>query len=154
SADPQLPGTGVGDFGLAPGSPCIDAGSNPMIPAGATLDLSGHPRKIDDPAVPDTGVGPAPVVDMGALEHVPSPFTSFCSSDGSFTDHTTPCPCGNNGGAGHGCANSFEPGGAVITASGTPAADDVVLESNGTPGTTFTLFQQHDALDDRVLHDG
>ena len=22
------------------------------------------------------------------------------------------------------------------------------------PGTAFTLFQQHDALDDRVLHDG
>jgi hypothetical protein len=32
------------------------------------LDLDGYPRCVDIPDVPDTGVGPAPIVDMGACE--------------------------------------------------------------------------------------
>mgnify|MGYP000854040137 CR=1 FL=1 len=36
----------------------------------------------------------------------PPAITAFCAGDGALVDHTTPCPCGNNGAAGNGCANS------------------------------------------------
>ncbi|MGD2111451.1 MAG: right-handed parallel beta-helix repeat-containing protein [Phycisphaerae bacterium] len=58
-----------GDLHLLPGSPCIDAGNNTAVPAGTLADLDGHARFVDEPVVPDTGVGDAPVVDMGAFEH-------------------------------------------------------------------------------------
>ena len=69
------------DFRLGPSSPCADAGANAAV--GADLfDLDGDfdflepvpfdldllPRFQDDPAVPDTGLGTAPIVDIGAYE--------------------------------------------------------------------------------------
>ncbi len=75
--DPLLTATGE----LGSGSPCIDAGDNgAVLPDGRDLDsdgdlseprpfdLDGQPRFVDDPGVIDTGVGSAPIVDMGALE--------------------------------------------------------------------------------------
>jgi hypothetical protein len=94
-ADPQFvrnpdPGDGdwttpgdndYGDLRLRLTSPAIDAGDNIALPLdpfdldgdGNTaellpLDLDGYPRCVDIPDVPDTGVGPAPIVDMGACE--------------------------------------------------------------------------------------
>ena len=76
-ADPQfidadgpdnIPGTEDDDLRLSPGSPCIDAGDNTAVPLGVTTDLDGNPRFVDDPGIADTGIGPAPVVDMGAYE--------------------------------------------------------------------------------------
>jgi hypothetical protein len=94
-ADPQFvrnphPGDGdwttpgdndYGDLRLGPTSPAIDAGDNTALPDdifdldgdGDTsemlpLDLDGYPRCVDIPNMPDTGVGPAPIVDMGACE--------------------------------------------------------------------------------------
>jgi hypothetical protein len=62
-------------------SPVIDAGSNPALPADTydlnnnantteqlPLDLDLAPRRVDAPETPDTGLGAAPVVDMGAYE--------------------------------------------------------------------------------------
>ena len=60
-----------------PGSPCIDAGNNAVIPPDITTDLSGGARFTDDPFTPDTGSGTAPVVDMGAIE-----FTPDCNGNG------------------------------------------------------------------------
>jgi len=59
------------DYRLSGSSPCIDAGDSSAVPAGAVLDLAGRQRFLDAPAVTDTGIGPAPVVDMGALEFAP-----------------------------------------------------------------------------------
>ncbi|MHC5015144.1 MAG: choice-of-anchor Q domain-containing protein [Planctomycetota bacterium] len=56
------------DGRLAPGSPCIDAGSNPAVPAGITTDLDGNPRFVDDPCREDTGLGDPSIVGMGAYE--------------------------------------------------------------------------------------
>ncbi len=56
------------DYHLLPASPCIDAGDNTAVPAGVTTDLDGNPRFVDQPEVPDTGNGTAPIVDMGAYE--------------------------------------------------------------------------------------
>lgn len=76
SADPMLD-----DLELLPGSPCIDAGHDRRVPIDADdfdrdgkacelfpVDFNGLPRFVDDPAVPDTGCGPAVIVDMGASE--------------------------------------------------------------------------------------
>jgi parallel beta-helix repeat protein len=56
------------DYHLLPNSPCIDAGDNTAVPAGVTTDLDGNPRFVDQPEIPDTGSGTAPIVDMGAFE--------------------------------------------------------------------------------------
>lgn len=54
------------------GSPVNDAGSSPNAVA-ILLDMDGLPRFADDPARANTGVGPVPVVDMGAYEWNPPP---------------------------------------------------------------------------------
>lgn len=72
------------DYRLGAGAPAIDAGSNLEIPAdtydidrdGDTtepwpVDLGGLARRDDAKSVPDTGLGKAPVVDMGAFEYFP-----------------------------------------------------------------------------------
>lgn len=76
--DGSIPGTGTidGDPGfvnaagdnyrLAAGSVAIDAGDSDRAPG--ETDLAGAPRVADDTGTPDTGVGPAPIVDMGAYE--------------------------------------------------------------------------------------
>ncbi len=58
-----------GEFHFLPNSPSIDAGNNTVVPVDMTLDLDGLPRFFDDPATADTGVGPAPIVDMGVYEY-------------------------------------------------------------------------------------
>jgi hypothetical protein len=76
-------GTDDDDLRLGPGSPAVDAGSNYLLPADdgdldgdgnrlepLPLDLGGERRKLDDPAVTDSGAGTSPVVDMGAHERV------------------------------------------------------------------------------------
>jgi predicted outer membrane repeat protein len=96
SADPQFvrpPSPGAdnkwgtaddnyGDLHLLPGSRCIDAGSTTDVPTDLAdlngngdaaeplpFDLAGAGRFADDPYMPDTGLGTAPIVDMGAYEH-------------------------------------------------------------------------------------
>ena len=64
----------LGDLHLKAGSPCIDAGDNAAVPAGVLTDLDGLARFFDDPTTPDTGLGTAPIVDMGAYEYVPGDF--------------------------------------------------------------------------------
>ena len=75
-ADPQfvdpdgaddIVGTLDDDLRLLSTSPCIDAGDNSVIAEGE--DLDGSPRFLDHLVQPDTGIGPAPIVDMGAFEH-------------------------------------------------------------------------------------
>ena len=70
------------DYRLLPGSPCIDAGNNTVLPYYLRMDLLGLRRLVDDPATPDTGIADywharkvpsgdrilRPVVDIGAYE--------------------------------------------------------------------------------------
>ncbi|MFT7485448.1 MAG: Tol biopolymer transport system component [Candidatus Paceibacteria bacterium] len=68
-----------------------------------------------------------------------SPFSPYCSGDGSLT---TPCPCGNNGDEGHGCENSAGLGGATLVASGSTEADSVLFYATGLPSSTVTVLLQ------------
>ncbi len=64
------------DFRLLDDSPCIDAGNSdsdidtgePGVQPLPAVDLIGMPRVVDDPLVPDTGMGADGVVDIGPLE--------------------------------------------------------------------------------------
>lgn len=67
----------------------------------------------------------------------------FCFGDSSLA---TGCPCGNTGAAGHGCANSVVPAGAVLGASGTPNPDTMVLTASGMPSAATTIFLQGDVM--------
>ena len=77
SADPMLDARGVPSLG----SPVIDAGNNGLLPLDVTdldgdgivneplpLDLLGARRRAEVPSAPNTGVGSAPFVDLGACE--------------------------------------------------------------------------------------
>ncbi|MCC6676076.1 MAG: right-handed parallel beta-helix repeat-containing protein [Phycisphaerales bacterium] len=74
--NPMLTAPATGDCSLLSGSPCIDAGKNPFLPAGIAVDLPGHPRTLDDCLKTDTGVGPAPIVDIGACEFIAAPLVT------------------------------------------------------------------------------
>ena len=140
SGNPLFTNAGAGDYTLAAGTPCADAGNNSAVPAVSTLDLAGQPRLADDPAAADTGFGTRPIVDMGAFERPNPLYETFCFGDGSLP---TPCPCGNNAGAGHGCLNSdlFSAGG-VMWAAGTSTPDTVVLGCTDVLPTVTCIFLQ------------
>jgi uncharacterized repeat protein (TIGR01451 family) len=66
-AGDTAPTTG-GDYRLANFSLAIDSGDNSLIPGGVSTDLDGNPRRYNDTVVVDSGVGTAPIVDLGAYE--------------------------------------------------------------------------------------
>ncbi|MEM6572455.1 MAG: right-handed parallel beta-helix repeat-containing protein, partial [Planctomycetota bacterium] len=68
AADPQFVDVVFGDLRLTATSPAIDAGNNAAVSAGLAADVDGGRRRVDDPAVADTGAGAAPLVDIGAYE--------------------------------------------------------------------------------------
>jgi len=84
----------------------------------------------------------------------PAAFGPFCTNASLTVDHTTLCPCANPGAPGNGCAHSFDVNGANMNATGTAAADDVILDATNMPASAFCLMMQHDALGDTVFHDG
>src|SRR5690606_29854163 len=85
AADPGFAGSGDHAYALASGSPCIDTGDSPGVPADLTLDLAGGPRFLDDPC---SGTAPGAIVDMGAYEH--RRYTD-CDLDGQFTFADVAC---------------------------------------------------------------
>jgi len=75
----------------------------------------------------------------GQLGPVPSTGATFCFGD----DSGTPCPCGNAGLADGGCANSVDPRGGKLTASGAAsvAADGLVLRGTRMSNGSALYFQ-------------
>jgi hypothetical protein len=71
------------------------------------------------------------------------PGTPYCSGDGTLA---TPCPCGNTGASGHGCANSVNPSGALLGSTGfvepdpVTGTDSVVLHGSGMPATATVVY--------------
>lgn len=68
--------------------------------------------------------------------------SSYCFGDGSGTT----CPCGNNGIAGHGCANSATSDGAQLSGagSGSAGAGNLVLQASDLPSNQPGLYFQGD----------
>lgn len=81
SANPAFVGAAVGDFQLAPGSPCIDradadADINLQVAGLQSIpdpDLAGNDRFQDDPLTADLGVGFVEFLDMGCYEFAEIP---------------------------------------------------------------------------------
>lgn len=71
------------DLRLASDSPLIDAANNTAVPALTTVDVAGLPRFMDSPTTTDTGIGPAPIVDMGAHEFGLPPIIGDINGDGA-----------------------------------------------------------------------
>jgi hypothetical protein len=89
-------GTADDDYGnlrLQNGSPVVDAGDNtaPGL-VGITTDLGDKPRFYDVPEIADTGVGPPPVVDMGAYEKQANDAPVISSLPNVIVDETTSLP--------------------------------------------------------------
>ena len=81
--DDDVLGTEDDDARLGAASPCIDAGRNDRVPQDTLdvdgdgdrveptpLDLAGTQRFVDVVSRPDTGLGTAPIVDLGAHEAI------------------------------------------------------------------------------------
>ncbi len=89
------------------------------------------------------------VVVDGVLQ---SSATAFCLGDGTGA----PCPCGNSGTAGRGCANSSFAAGALLTGAGNAsvASDTLVLSSASLTGSTCVYFQGSLQQSPVVVDDG
>ncbi|MBI5365073.1 MAG: hypothetical protein HZA53_17985, partial [Planctomycetes bacterium] len=79
-------------------------------------------------------------------------FNTLCAGDGS----STPCPCGNNGAAGHGCANSAFAAGGLLVGSGNAsvAADTARLDASNMTGGLCVFFQGDAQMAPVVVDDG
>jgi parallel beta-helix repeat protein len=69
SADPRWRDAADADFHLTAGSPAIDSADS-GAPDEPSTDIEGGAR-VDDPATPNTGLGPVPYDDRGAYEYQP-----------------------------------------------------------------------------------
>lgn len=76
----------------------------------------------------------------------PQTGTANCPGDGSIPTQAA-CPCGNNGGAGRGCANSASATGAVLSCEGVTNPDTIRLTTAGMPATSFCIFAKTDSFD-------
>jgi len=131
----------------------VQAGFNDAVKCFASLDDDGDGDQElflggDFQQTPTKQTG-----HIARLEGCPH-YTSFCFGDGTFTDHTSACPCLNYGAPGHGCSNSLVVEGALLEAAGNVNPDDLVLTGSGQPLSTLGMFMQHDATGDSVFHDG
>jgi parallel beta-helix repeat protein len=70
-ADPKWRNPAAGDLHLIAGSPAIDSANSGANGQPAT-DADGNAR-VDDPATPNTGIGPRTYDDRGAYEYRPDP---------------------------------------------------------------------------------
>jgi len=93
-ADPLFINPAIGNYRLAEDSPCIDAGSNKLVPADfadinangdfsepTPLDFDGSPRFMNTPGAPKTGCGWPAIVDMGPFETLGVPASELNIAD-------------------------------------------------------------------------
>ncbi|MCK4658556.1 MAG: hypothetical protein KAV82_03455 [Phycisphaerae bacterium] len=92
----NIAGTEDDDLHLFGGSPCNDAGNNYAVPPWILHDRDGNTRFSDDPAVPDTGDGTPPIVDMGAYELLLDCNTNGVTDDQDISSGTSQ-DCNGNG---------------------------------------------------------
>ena len=127
-ADPRFVNPAAGDFHLLAGSPAIDAADS-GVPNWPATDAEGQARR-DDPAVPNTGQGPVPYADLGALERlviadeppvVTAPATATVAENSPLTVDVT-------------ASDPDSPAIDSLTVSGLPAGATFVPGSGNTTG--------------------
>jgi subtilase family serine protease len=118
----------------------ITSGSNGTLPDGSASTCHAGWDTV-------TGWGP---MDCGAFAAVAAcltggcgPGTAYCAGDSGDPFVTTFCPCFNFGALGHGCANSADANGAVLSATGTANPDNVVFTSSGELPSALSLARIH-----------
>ncbi|MBK7874937.1 MAG: hypothetical protein IPJ77_04170 [Planctomycetes bacterium] len=124
---------------------------------------STYTFRFDANVAPTSGtatLGQFKVVNSVAVTNVDVPgngsggsvLATFCRGDGSGGA----CPCGNNGIANHGCANSVWGDGGLLTATGTASvsADTVVLNSSFLSGASCVFFLGDAQAGPVVVDDG
>jgi len=146
-------GTGDDNVRLRPNSPCIDAGDSGALPIDLgdvdgdgrrseqiPWDLAGQARFADDPNIPDTGLGAAPVVDMGVYEGAaPATAASVLYVDGQVFAGA------RNGSSWHNAFVSLQdalaasPGGEIRIAAGTYRPDVGAAVALGDRKASFCL---------------
>ncbi|MFO1008831.1 MAG: hypothetical protein U1F29_02070 [Planctomycetota bacterium] len=119
--------------------PGATASSSTLASVNVSFALSDANHTV--PVVASVGAGGPHEVAWFRFEVVAPLFEAFCLGDGT---QSQPCPCGNNGGAGRGCANSANPQGALLVATGATNPDTVVLQASGMPGLAYALFLKGD----------
>ena len=117
-SDPAFVDLAGRDLRLGAGSPAIDAADTTMI-APLPFDRAHAPRYVDEPLVTDTGIGPDPIVDMGAFESSIGISDRYCLTQPNST-----------GGA------------SVLVATGSLAVadNDVSFVVSGLPNSQFAYF--------------
>lgn len=120
---------------------------------------AGMPPQIFIPAeylgLATMRMGLNPIGDeLDALDTKRPPLTGvgFCHGDGTLI----PCPCGNNGANGNGCANSAFAAGGALTGIGqaSVAGDSVQLQATNMTGATCVFFQGASTIPPIVVDDG
>jgi hypothetical protein len=118
------------EFSPQPGDNSFDDSPYPAVNVTAVFTALGPGfydvglRVVDNDNFVDTDFTTVVVRNQGPCPPAGIPFFPFCVSD----PNGVPCPCGNNGAPGNGCANSTFPGGANLSGSGNPSlAQDTVL---------------------------
>jgi hypothetical protein len=71
------------------------------------------------------------------------PINAYCGQGDAAL--TTPCPCGIQGATGHGCENSALTGGSLLSATGNPVPDTLVLTASGELPGVLSIFLQGNA---------
>jgi len=115
----------------------VPASGSPNDQFGLAVALSGARLLVGAPLDDDQGSN------SGSSFHYERPrapqHSSFCFGDGS----ASACPCANPGGQGRGCANSVNPLGALLTATGMASlsAETLVLDASGMPDSVSLFLQ-------------
>ncbi|MBK7876612.1 MAG: hypothetical protein IPJ77_12845 [Planctomycetes bacterium] len=121
----------------------------------AQLRAYGAVNSYSAPSFGSTRVVPGLAADATLLTLEPiSANQAFCFGDGLDTSHTSSCPCGNFGATGNGCANSTQPAGANLAATGAANPDTITLLGSGMPATAACIYLQGDARGDSTFGDG
>ena len=112
---------------------------------GDACEVAAGARDCNSNLVPDDcDIANATSVDANANaapdECEGGPGSAFCAGDGVDPLVTTSCPCGNNGAAGNGCANSIEAGGASLAATGTTSPETIVLAADRMPQFALAIY--------------
>ena len=135
-SDPLFVNPVAGDFHLQPGSPAID-NANSAAPLWPATDANGVAR-LDDPATPNTGVGPVAFAERGALEF-PVAVLSLFPSSGTAPLTVLADATGSVGPDGTAASYRFDFGdGAIVGPQPGPTASHTYAAGNWTATVTVT----------------